>query len=458
MSLVVPDLIAALKRRWRLEALIFVATLLAIALWTMVTPRVYLATSSLLFDDSAVDPVQDGKGGEENVTALLATQADVLTSGVIATEVARAQQMMTPALKDLWRRQASGAGDVNAWMGRRLLESIEVTPERSSRVLKIHFRSTTPVSAARGANGFAAAYLSARLKQKTDPARTYSRWFEDRTREVRSTLEKAQASLTDYQRLTGIVDNGEANAETNRLSELSSQLASAEGATADMRARANNSASQSPEVQSSAVVQTLRSEIAVRSAALSLMSATLGPKHPKRIAAEAELEQLRGRLKSEIGVATRSVIVASGAAATREADLRNRLEGQRSRMLGLAGNRARFRALERDVETSQAAYDVVTQKLRTMRLQAEAPTNNVRQLDFASPPLLPATPDVMLRLFLGALLGGLLAFCAGAALEWRRPRIRTAPGAVLVTGVPVLARINLARSSIAPLLKAGIGK
>ncbi len=448
----VTDIVAALRRRWRLEVAIFLTVVLLVALWTALTPKIYVATSSLLFDESRIDPVAD-TARSSDAGEMLATQAEVLQSESLAADVSRLLNLATPASVDAWRQQTGGVGDFDIWRGKQLLAGLQVEPAAGSRVLTIKYQAPDNAYAAALANGFATAYLTERLRQTTDPARTYSRWFQDRTREVRTRLEQAQAALTAFQRKTGIVDTGQVNAEGNRLTELSSQLAGAEASAADAGARAGNSASQSLDVQQSGVVQGLRSQIAAKSAQLSLLSSQLGPNHPERMAAQAELSALQSKLGSEVAAATRSIQIASSAAAGREANLRSRLDSQRGRMLGLAGDRAQLDVLQRDVDSSRAAYDAVTMKLGTMRLQSEAPTSNARQLDYATAPTFPAKPNVPIRVLLSILLGALLAVGTAAALEWWRPRVRTAAGLAANAGLPVLARIAFDRSRVTSVLQ-----
>ena len=241
-----------------------------------------------------------------------------------------------------------------------------------------------------------------------------------------------------------------------RLGELSNQLTAAEASAAALGARAGSSAAESPDVQSSGVVQGLRSQVAAKAAQISQMSTTLGPNHPDLVAAKAELAELRSKLASEIGSSTRSVRVASNAANSTEADMRQKLNAQRGRMLGLSTDNAQLDVLQRDVDTAQADYAAVATRLQTMRLQSVAPETNVHQLDLATAPLLPSTPNIPLRLLLGTTLGILLAAGAALALEFWRPRARTANGVAGVSGVPVLAAVNFSSSRVGALLAEGV--
>ncbi|WP_246382295.1 GNVR domain-containing protein [Novosphingobium chloroacetimidivorans] len=447
------DLIAALKRRWRLELFVLMTVLALVAIWTASSPKTYVATSSLLFDEPSVDPVQGTQtAAQDGVSALLSTQSDVIHSIAVGSEVVRSLQLATPDVLARWQAVTGGNGDVNAWYGGQLLSNLVVAPGKSSRVLALYYSSTDAQFAALMANAFAAAYLNTRLKLRTDPARTYSRWFQERTREVRENLQQAQARLTAFKRKTGIVGTGTTDAEVARLGGLSSQLTSAEASAAALNARASGNAAASPDVQSSTVVQGLRAQIASKAAQVSQMSTNLGPNHPDLIAVKAELGELRSKLASEIGNSTQSVRVASSAATSTEAEMREKLNAQRRRMLSLSTDNAQLDVLQRDVDTAQAAYDAVAARLQTMRLQSVAPDTNVRQLDSATPPLLPSSPNVPLRLLLGAMLGALLAVGVGLGLELWRPRVRTADGIAGITGLPVLAAVDLSGSRASAFL------
>lgn len=448
------DLFAALKTRWRLELFVFLAVLVLVALWTAVSPKSYVATSSLLFDEPTVDPVQGTQTtAQDSVGGLLSTQSDVITSIAVAANVVSSLQLATPDVVAQWQAATGGVGDVNSWYGKVLVQKLAIVPDKGSRVLTLQYQSSDPAFAASMANAFASSYLDTRLKLRTDPARTYSRWFQDRTTEVRENLQKAQARLTAFKRETGIVDSGSANAEVARLGELSGQLTSAEAAAAALSSRAGNNVTQSSDVQMSPLVQSLRSQITAKDAQISQMKTALGPNHPDMVAIRAELAELRSKLASEISTSTRAIQVASSAASSTEGELRGKLNAQRGRMLSLSADNAQLDVLRRDVDTAQAAYDAVAARLQTMRLQSVAPETNVRQLDVATPPLLPASPNVPLRVLLGSVLGALLAAGTGLGLELWRPRVRTASGVKGISGVPVLATIDLSSSRAGALLK-----
>ncbi|PTQ11792.1 exopolysaccharide biosynthesis protein [Sphingomonas oleivorans] len=457
--MIISDMLRALRVRWKLQFAILLMVLGLTIVWIAMTPRSYVATASLLFDDRAPNPVEAPAATTATAATALGTEADIIRSEALAGEVAAEQKLaQKPGVVANWRSATGGTGTVEGWLGRGLLGNLEVVVDRATNVVQVNYKSQDPEEAARLANSFAANYVNTRLMMSTDPAKAYTKWFEERTREVRNKLEGAQQALADFQRERGIISTGSIDAESTRLGELSSQLSGAEAISAEARARASSSAAQSTDVQSSGVVQGLRSQIAAKSAQLSQMRTEFGPNHPEMQAATAELAELRSKLASEIGTTSNSLHVASTAASSREAQIRSLLNAQRARMLGLAADRSKLEVLERDVTSARAAYDSVTERLSTMRLQSSLPRTNVRQLDKAAIPLMPASPNIPLRLFMAIVFGVMLAISAVILLEWLRPRVRTRSGVEQISGVPVLSRISFSRSGIMPLLEGGTSR
>lgn len=450
------NMVLALKSRWRLILAVFAATVALATGWLMLVERTYVARASLLFDDRGPDPELRNSQPVQNEKSMLGTQADLIRSDAVARRVIRAEGLAgDPELQRKWREAGQPGRSFETWLVADVLQHVQVAPERDTNVLAVRYTANDPRTAARLANSFARNFVALRMEISTNTAKQYARWFQQQTNEVRGNLERAQAAVTDFQRSHGMVDGNALALEADRLSALSSQLASAEGAAADMRARAGNQVSQSPDVQSSAVIESLRQQAAVSEAKLAELASTHGDAHPDMVAARAERDTLRAKLRAETGAASQTVRVASSAASSREAQLQRLVNAQRGRMLSVTANQAQLEALQNDVTTAQKAYEAVTQRLNMMRLQSGLPTTNAQQVDRATPPLLPATPNVPLLLLLAALGGLGLGIIAAVAMELRRPLIRTVSSLFENTGVPVLGTFDFKALPQLRELKAG---
>lgn len=436
------DMMLALKARWKLILAVLLATLGVATLWLMTAERTYVARASLLFDGGP-SPAVEGENPGVDPGARLNTQADIIKSDSVARRVVRANRLTDdPRFRRAWIEADDGKGSFESWMVTQLLTNVVVEPDRDTNVLGVGYRSTDPEFAAKIANSFAHEFVGERMQISTDAAKQYAKWFQQRTTEVRGKLDQAQDALAEFQRSHGMVDGNTLALEADRLSSLSSQLASAESSAADLRARAGTRVTQSPDVQSSAVVEMLRQQVAGADAKVAELATTRGDNHPELIAARAQADALRRRLGSEKRAESDAVRIASSAASSREAQLKSLVNGQRARMLEITGYQSQFEALQNDVTTAQKAYDAVTQRLNVMRLQSGLPTTNVQQVDRARPPLLPSSPNVPLLTLLAVLAGLVLGVMAAMLREWRSPLVRSAGGLVDSTGVPVIGSFN----------------
>jgi uncharacterized protein involved in exopolysaccharide biosynthesis len=449
MTMHVSDILASLYSRWKVLTAIAAVILVAVIVWTWTLPRVYVAQASLLFEEDTVAPLQSG--GERK--SLMGTQADIIKSEAVAAQVVRDQKLTDdPSVIENWRSATGGTGDPAAWLGTQLLNNLVIEPGVNSNVLLTKYKSNDPVFAALMANSFASTFVTERLRLQIDPAKTYTRWFEEQTGEYRKRLEDAQNRLIAFQREKGMIDDGTINAANMRFGELLRLLANAESGVAGSRGQRQTGASSSA-VQDNGVVSSLRSEIAGKQAQMSNMTTVYGPNHPSIVAAREELASLRARLRESQGTALGTVGASDSASSYAAADLRRLVAEQKKKMLALSADRGQMAILQKDVESARAALDNVTERMTAMRLESQVPRGSVRQLDEASPPAFPAEPNVPLRVVLGALFGIMVALTVGVVLEWFRPLVRTSQGVERMTGLPVVTRMSFADSSVGTLMQ-----
>jgi polysaccharide biosynthesis transport protein len=437
------DIIRAILQRWRLMAGIFCGVMLLTAIWILMTPREYVASATLLFDTRAPDPLPGETRTASEPAAMLATEAQILRGGAITSHVARALGLdKDPELHRQWFDQTNGTQTFQGWLIRRIQSGLEVTPSSTGSTIDIAYRSTNATKSAEMANAFADAFNRTRLSMSNDFAQRYAEWFKTRLGESETRMERAQGELAKFQREHGIVSTGAIDAESTRLSELSSKLSTAEASAADAGARAAAGASM-PEVQSSGVVQGLRAQIATKSAEIRQMSAELGPSHELMRAAHSQLAQLQTALAQETAKTSGSLSAASSAAAANRGAMQSLLNQHRARMLSLAGDRGKLNVLESNVESAKKQYETETQQLAELRAKSSIPSLNVLHLNAAEAPLLPNAPNIPVRLLMMTIFGLMLAIGTAVLLEWLQPRVRSRDAIGYLTGVPMLGQADL---------------
>lgn len=422
---------------------------------TLILPKKYTAVATVVSDPRAPDPVygymMPNYGGVEANTE---TQVDIITSDRVALQVVRLLGLdKDPKAIEQWKVDGEGRGTVEQYYSTILSHAVDVKPSKESDVIAIQYTSPYPDEAAEVVNAFAKAYVDVSLELRTDPARASSVFFDARTRQLRSDLEKAQTRLSEFQRAHGItVTDERLDVENARLNELSSQLTAVQAVQAESQSRENQArgnAATSPDVMQNPVIQQLRTDIARSEAKVHELNNQLGRNHPQLLAAQAELDSLKSKLQSEMLEVAGSVGTANTVNLKRESEIRAALEEQKRRVLEMRAERDQAGVLEKDLEEAQKAYDLVAQRRSQTNLESLNQQANVAVLSEALPPLEPSRPRVRLNLLLGAFVGTLLGIGAALIAELRDRRMRGMEDVEQVFGLPLLTTLPSSRMRIA---------
>jgi len=407
----------------------------------LLVPKQYTATSGLVFDVRAPDPVSGAAIPVANNFYTLA-QADIINSPRVARRVlAQLGLANSPAAKQQWLDATNGQGNYESWLTEAIRKPLKVTATRESNIVTIAYTSEDPNFAAGAANAFAQSYIETSIELKTDPARQFARWFDEQGKVARTNLEKAQTRLSEFLQKHGIVTKDEnLDAETAVLTALTSQLTAVRSQTFDFQSKQRSGDDTLPDVMQSSVVAALRSDIAQKEA--KLQDANLGTNHPQYRRMEAEIAELRKQLKEEMARVTKGFSSSTSAGRGREAELRVAIEAQRKKLLELKNLRDQLAVLQRDVDGAQAAYEGVGKRYNQSNLEAQLTQTNVHVLSVADAPLTPSFP-VPLKFFgvtvlIGLALGGGLAFL----LELLNRRIRSIEDVTTMLELPVLVTID----------------
>lgn len=433
------------RARWWVALVVLLLTVLTALGISLMLPKQYIATATMVVDQSRPDPVAAAVYNNNPSPSFMATQVDVIKSESVARAVVRKFNMAEgDEVKERWMTATNGEGTVESWVAQRVLFATDVKPSRESNVISVSYKADDSAYAAKMANAIVDAYLDLSLKMKVGPAQGYKSFFERQAADARANLERMQAKLSAYQREKGVVvaTDGQIDVESARLNELSTQLATIQALAADSSSRAAmaNSASSErlAEVMNSPGVAALRADIAKTDARLRELTSRLGDNHPQVIEAKATMASLRGQLDAETRRAAGSVSVIGTMNRQREAELRVALEAQRARVLKMRTAREEGGVLVRDLENAQRAYEAVLTRLNQSTLESATTQSNAYVLAEASPPFLPSSPKIVLNTILALVLGSVLGIGAIVLLEMLDRRVRTVEEVPELLGVQIL--------------------
>lgn len=441
-------LLALRGRLWVFLSLL-AATVLAAIVVTILMPKTYDATVSVLVDNRDEQMINQQITPARQQLGYMQTQVDIIQSQRVAKQVVKDLHLAdNDAVVADWKKH-SGKGTPEDWVASGLLSKLKVDVSQSS-VIGITYSASNSKFAADVANAFANAYVNTTLNLRVDPAKQASAWFDDQLKGLRSDLETAQAKLAAFQREKGILIADERmDVETGRLAELSSQALQATSTSYDNASRFGQSKTRSaetlPEVIANPLVQGLKTEQLRAESKLAELATRLGPNHPQYIQQKSEVDALRSRVAGEMSKVAGGLQTATAQAQAREAALKADLAAQRKKVADLRDARAESQILVRDVETSQKAYEAALARYHVNKIEGGARQTNVTVLNPAIEPTFPSKPRVPLNIALGFFVGTLLGLAAIFLLEILDRRVRSDPdldGVMLGIDVPQLGTLN----------------
>lgn len=441
-----------LRARWRTIGVVAAGLVVAATLVSLVIPKRYTATASVLVDGRARDWLEDSSGAL-SVPGYLATQVGLIKSERIARRVIGALHLdEDKESRELWIDDTDGRGDYRAWLAVRLQKKLEVKPSRDSSIIDIAFTAKTPQRAAEVAQGFLEAYIDTTRELKTGPSRSYSDFFDARAKVARAELERVQRKHSAFQQSSGLMVSDERyDVETARLNDLTTRLASLqanENESKSRRAEADRTPQNMPEMLSSGLIASLTIELSKQESALRSVTARLGDNHPQVQEARAAIGELRQRISDEGKRLTGSLGVNDRVNGSRLLQLEAALDEQRTKVMKLKAVRDDASVLQRDVENAQRAYDSILARASQTALASESTQTNVVTVKDASEPADPSFPRLLLNVGVALLLGPLIGAIAAIVRELRDRRIYGAEDVTHGLKEPVLLEMPVVRTAL----------
>lgn len=452
----IQQLFLALRARPGIFGLVLAVTVLTTLIVSLLLPKSYVATVSLLLDSK---DEQSFSGAnvlpaflhQQQQAAYMQTQTDIIRSYKVVHKVLRDLGLAnSPEARQEFEEATGGAGSFENWLADRLLKYLSVETTQSS-VIQIGYTANDARMAAQIANAFAKAYIDTTLELRVEPTQRTANWFDEQLKGLRAGLEDSQAKLTEYQRQKKIVvTEDRVDVEESRLAELSTHLVTAQNTASEAESRerlarqllaSGNAADKVPEVLANSYVQRLKSELAMSEAKMRNLAADLGANHPQLQRQRAEYQSLRSELTSETAKIIAGLSNAARQARQHEAQLRNAVAEQRGRVLELKDYRNEIGVLARHVESAQRAYDTAMQRYVVTKVESGANRTNVSVLDSAVEPAMPAKPKITLNIALSVVMGTMLGLAVVFFMEQFDRRVRSLDD-LASAEVPLLAQLN----------------
>ncbi|WP_367715616.1 exopolysaccharide transport family protein [Nitratireductor sp. GISD-1A_MAKvit] len=382
----------------------------------------------------------------QNSTSWRSTLRNAVSAGLSLFETMSSDDAASapaPDAEDIMRRTMAG------FLGR-----VSVRRVGQSYVLEIGYTSIDPDKAARAANAIAHTYMQSSLDAKAQIIARGAQWIEDRLVEIGQQAQEAALGVEEYRSRNDIAQVGTSGIDQQQLTEISSQLLSAQAAIAGEAARLATInrilAGELPdsyvsEALSNTEINRLRSDLGVARARLETLMTRYGATSEPTRAARAEIARLEAQINSEL-VRIQGVYRSNlDTARAREKLLREQLDVIKGSVTEKNLARVQLTELESRAATYRRMYESVLQQLISTLQKQSFPIGDARMVAAATPPLSKIWPKTTLIIPMSLMLG----FAGGLGLAGLRDvldrRISSGERLGRELGLPTLGYVPFTR-------------
>ncbi|WP_349940437.1 GumC family protein [Fulvimarina sp. MAC8] len=417
--------------------------------YALLTPKLYTATTQVLVDPRDIKVVQNEvtpNGLPSDATlALIESQTAVIDSNEVLIKVVEKADLLNDT--DFNGKGFSIIGVVKDYLGltEKVMPSPEGAPlsrielvtldnlrrrmsverEPKSFVLHLSVETPSPQKSARLANFIAETFINELGRVQSSTARRASDALSSRLEELRASVGEAERAVEEYKRENRLVGVGGRLVDDDYILRINDQLARSRGDVTALRNRAQQMRTASvddvvegsfPEELTSTALNQLRDSYQKLSQQQAILSSSLGPRHPRRIANAQALDSARAAIRSEVARIVSATETELDRAESTDEDLTAQIDSLKTKQLETSESFVRLRELEREVEASRAVYEAFLLRAREISEQERLNTANVRVISSATPPLLPSSMSRRTVVAIGFIAGMIVGF--GFAFVW----------------------------------------
>ena len=471
----------SLVRRYlfRIIGFALVVTVIA-ALAAMSLTSKYQATATLLIEEQGaqVIQIQEVYGIPDNSRSYLSTQFEILKSRNLARRVAEELKLVENpefnpfhpknaekfSIRTYIREQLFGKPETPSdefifeKTVDRFWSSVSVVPVAGTQLVKITVTSESGEVAKQGANRMAEGFIESQLEAKIGLTQQAAGWLTERLSDLKDKLEASERKLQAYRDENNLVDvSGVGTVVSREIDNTASLLGQARAKRVELESTYRqlkkfgdytyDNLSSIPTILNNGVIGTLKSQETKAELAVSELGKRYGPRHPKMVAAQSDLDAVRASLLTQMKRVASTIESDYLAALSKERTLENNLASARDSARDINRMEFTLKEIEREVETNRALYTTFYERISETSATGDLQTANARVIDPAVRPDSPTSPNR--KLFILLAFAAALSFGVGVVLlrDFLDSKIKNAEDVDRKLKSPMLALL--------PLLKLG---
>lgn len=446
-----------LRRKWIIINTILFFTVVGLLILFQLTPR-YSASAMLALEtrQNQVVDVQAVMSGIGTDVAAIKTEIDVMTSRRLVGKAVDTLNLtsdpefnaalntersfisyLNPVnwIPDSWKRTILGdpapiTEEVRLATERaRVIDAVvsrlSVSNPPRSYSINVSFESVDPRKSARIANGVADLYLTDQLEAKFEATQRANEWLNERIFDLRENVRASEVAAQSFREENQLIQTASAGLVSDQqLAQLNTRLIDARTELARTRARfsqindisdpENTDFAGLTEVLDSPLIQRLREQQSEVFRNRAELATRYGPKHPRMINVEAELEDIEANIKLEIRKVVAGIQNEVEVAEARVSALEASLDQLKTENVAVNRAQVQLRELEREAEANRVLLETFLARFKETTNQQDIQQADARIISRADPPLDPSFPNkrliLILIIFVSAGIGVGLAF------------------------------------------------
>jgi succinoglycan biosynthesis transport protein ExoP len=363
----------------------------------------------------------------------------------------------TPSAKPAVDESAVESSLISQFLG-----GVEITPEKTSRLVEIGYTSTSPEFAALAATTLAEEYAQQNIDLRLETINKNLVWLTDEVVKQEKKVTEAETAMSRYREQQNALSlEDRQNIVVARLNTLNDTATRARTARLQKEASYNQMKAVDPKSDGADAYPVISTNPGVMEAKTRLnelvadkarLSSRYLPGHPDLLKVEGQIESARAAL-----VAQRTRVIESArneyeAAANEERSYAGQLEAQKGAAMDLDRKSGAYQILQRQAETNRSIYQSLMQQQKELRVVSNSRTNNVLVMDRAEAPGGPFSPNARRDWFTALMAGLLVALGLAFGLEYLDDTVKTPDDVTERLRLPLLGLVPSVRGKRVPLL------
>lgn len=446
-------LAGALKRQWRVAALVSTMVFVILGAAGTQLPKRYTAEAQISLaprEQAAAGAQAAADAGNDEATMM--TEMQILQSRWLvrrAVETLRLTSNEDPGADEDWGDPApakSGLADtLSKLMGspepvltaelalqtatERVADRLSIKREAGARIIRIAYWSKNPKRAAMVVNTMIAEYQHSQVDTKVSATRDLEQMLEGPLADLQDKARKADEAVEAYRQSQGFVDSNEGPLIARQIAALTELLAQTRARRQEYEARVHAVGTRGADITSEAlesrVVTDLRQQQSQLSQQLTALTNQFPDDNPRVIDARRRLGDVERRIGDESGRIGSSLQRELAVQQQREGAIRADIDRQRREYEKVNAAMVRMRELEREAQASRTLVSAFLERHKQMQVQGLVVNPSAFVLSRAVEPALPSFPRMPVALAVSAGIALLLGAAVGAVREALRPNLPT---------------------------------